>query len=202
MVADFDAELERGKEKIAQMKKQARSLQEELDDQADVERHEFFFQMGLSDFPNLKEYPTELEEIEKAIFKVFVSTIKEQLPKVIPYVEKFHYESRDIDEASLSDMTRTPFGQYLYTEFLLTGIVRIPGFSTIKINWESRFNREFAFEAQEVAVHLEFTYEKAYTETKMIYWDIETDWEVALAKAKDQCGPVEAARSKGYMELK
>ena len=99
-------------------------------------------------------------------------------------------------------MTRTPFGQYLYTEFLLTGVVRIPDFSTIKINWEGRFNREFALEAQEVAVHLEYTYEKAYTETKMIYWDIETDWEVTLAKAKDQCTPVETARSKGYMELK
>jgi Xaa-Pro dipeptidase len=107
----------------------------------------------------------------------------------------------NVDHA-LSDMTRTPFGQYLYTEFLLTGFVHIPEFSAIKINWEGRLNRDFPLDAQEVAVHLEFTYEKCYSETRMIYWEAETDWDVTLAKAKEQCGPVENARSKGYMELK
>ena len=132
MVADFDAELERGKARIAEMKKQARSHQEELDEQAEIERHEFFFQMGLSDFPNLKEYPTDLDELEKDVFKLFITTIKEKHPKVLPYLDTFWYASREIDEASLSDLTRTPFGQYLYTEFLLTGFVRIPEFSTIR----------------------------------------------------------------------
>ena len=116
MASEFEPELERGKEKIAELEKKAEADQQELDNAAEAEKLEIFNYYGLDDFPELRTWPSFLEEKEKILLKRFVSHLKKKLPKVVPYLNELHFESRDVDEASLSEMTRTPFGQYLYTD--------------------------------------------------------------------------------------
>jgi hypothetical protein len=202
MTTEFKAELERGKQKIADLAEKAESDRQELENQAESERLRLFDFLGLGDFPNLDQWPSDFDEPEEVLFKCFVSFLKKKIPKVLPYVNEFHFESREIDEASLSEMTRSPFGQYLYTEFQVSALVRIPSFSSIKIRWEDRFNRLVPLEAQDISVHFTYSHEKSFAETEIIYWEDETDWDVVLVKAKEQFDPVTNARSKGFIGLK
>ncbi len=202
MVSDFEPELERGKEKIVDLQKKAESDQEKSAIAAEAEKLRLFNYFGLDNFPNVKIWPQELDELEKVLFKRFVSTLKKKLPKVVPFVNEFYFESRETDEASLSDMTRTPFGQYLYTEFRTTALVCIPSFSAIKVRCEGRFNRLYPLEEQDISVHLIYSHEKAFPETEVIYWEDESDWDILLFKAREQCESVAIAKSKGFMGLK
>jgi len=202
MESDFEEELERGKEKIADIHRKAKSDQQELDRQAEAERLSFFEHFGLSDFPNLKAWPADLEEPEKILFKRFISDLKEKLPKIIPYVIEFNHRPREVYEASESDSGRIFFGQYLYTDFLTSALIKIPSFSSIKIWWEGRFQRENPGECEDMGIKLVYSYERSSAGTKMIYWEDEMDWDVVLVRAKEHCEPVDKARSKGFIELK
>ncbi len=106
-----------------------------------------------------------MDEPEKVLFKQFVAGLKEKSPKVLPYEDEFQFDFREIDEASLSEMPRSPFGQYLYTEFQVSAPVSIPSSSSFKIKWEERFNREVTLEAQDILVHLKYSHERSYAET-------------------------------------
>ncbi len=202
MVSDFDPELERGKEKIGDLQKKTEADQEKSAVAAEAEKLRLFNYFGLDNFPNLKTWPLELDDLEKVLFKRFVSTLKKKLPKIVTYVHEFYFESREIDEASLSEMTRTPFGQYLYTEFRTTALVCIPSFSSIKVRCEGRFNRLYPLDEQDISVHLIYSHEKAFPETEVIYWEDESDWEILLVKAREQCETVANAKAKGFMGLK
>jgi hypothetical protein len=202
MTTNFEAELERGKQKIADLEEKAESDRQELEKRAESEHLRLFDFLGLGEFPNLEQWPSDFVEPEEVLFKSFVTFLKKSLPKVFPYVKEFHFESREIDEASLSEMTRSPFGQYLYTEFRVSALVCIQAFSSIKIRWEDRFNRLVPLEAQDICVHFTYSYEKSFAETEIIYWEDEADWDVVLVKAKEQFDPVTNARSKGFMGLK
>jgi len=202
MASEFEPELERGKAKIADLQKKAEADRLELEDVVEGLRRKVFHSFGLDDFPNLRTWPSDLDEAERVLFKRFVSHLKKKLPKAVPYLNEFHFESREIDEASLSEMTRTPFGQYLYTDFQASASVCIPSFSAIKIKWDGRFSRENPLEDQDISVHLIFSYEKAFPETKIIYWEDEVDWDIVLVKAQEQCDLVAQSRTKGFLGLK
>ncbi len=202
MSAEFEPELERGREKISDLQRKVESEQQKSENAAEAEKMRVFNYFGLDDFPNVQSWPSDTDELEKVLFKRFVSTLKKKLPKVVPYVREFYFESREVDEASLSEMTRTPFGQYLYTEFRATALVCIPSFSSIKVRCEGRFNRLFPLEEQDLSVHLIYSHEKAFPETEVIYWEDESDWDILLVKAREQCESVANARSKGFMGLK
>ncbi len=169
---------------------------------AEEERLKFFERFGLTDFPNLKAWPAELEEPEKVLLKRFISALKEKLPKVVPYLSALNYRSREVFEASESDSARVFFGQYLYTDFVTSAIIDIPSFSSLKVYWEGKFHREVPDHVEDIEIQLVYSHERTSAGTKMIYWEDETDWDIALLKAKEQSEPVAKARSKGFVELK
>jgi hypothetical protein len=202
MTSEFEAELERGKDKLSELHKKEESGKLAAAEQSEAAREQVFTYLGLNEFPALKEWPQEMDEPEQAVLKRFVEQLKAGLPKILPYVEELCLACREVDEASLSDMTRTPFGQYLYTDFIITAHLCIPGFSAIKVRWEGQFHRDIQMEAQDFPIQLIYSCEKSYPETKTIYWEDETDWDVLLAKAQKQCDPVTHAKTKGFLALK
>ncbi len=202
MESDFEEELERGKEKIAALHKKAKSDQQEMEQLAEEARLEFFEYFGLDDFPNLKAWPSELDDSEKALFKRFITALKEKLPKAVPFLRELTYRSREVFEASESDEARVFFGQYRYTDFVTSAVLEIPSFSSIKIYWEGQFNHDILDHGKDIEVRLVYSYERTSTGTKMIYWEEETDWDVVLVRAKEQADAVAKARQKGFLELK
>ncbi len=202
MATEFEAELERGKDKLSELHKKEESDKQAAAEQAETERQQAFTFLGLNELPALKQWPQEMDESEMALLKRFVGHLKTTLPKALAYVEELSLACREVDEASLSDMTRTPFGQYLHTDFLITARVCIPDFSTIKVRWEAQFHRDIQMEAQDFPIQLIYSYERSYPETKTIYWEDEPDWDVLLAKAQKQCDPVTHAKTKGFLALK
>ena len=172
MASDFDDELNRGKAKIADKQKAAELHSQEMNNRLEAEKRKALDDFNLHEFIGLKSFPTNVRKPENIIFQRFVSEIKNNLPKVIPYVVELKIKADDKHETSQSDWSTRNFGEYLYTEFKTSATLRIPSFAPIEITWKDKFNREVPATCESVKINFSYSGE--------------SDWDVALVKAKEQ----------------
>jgi hypothetical protein len=138
-----------------------------------LERPNYF---KLHEFTILKSWPLDIDEHESMIFQRFLSELKNNLPKIVPYIVEF-----DIDTENVFDID----GTYLRTDFEATAIAEIPSFSSIKITWTGIFNWYEPASCKSAEIFLRYSCDTYSPWTGKSHSSYVEDWDIILVKAKE-----------------